>query len=615
LRTLLALLLIVVTWSPAAAEDGKLPSIELTAPDSHLAARDRFQGEVRAAFDAELARYDAYAASHPEDSATAIARCRFLNEFDFYEDDWAGLQELLGELQESCLTNLHELFPFHPEVALYRVESSYGPERVALATEVLEGARAWPASVRARVRKLLAEALEGEDPKRAHTIAQLAYREAPDVDVALLLARAAIARGDKPGAIAILSERLEGTTPPHSLPQKAQLLAELGAHPVALRALELAASQPYLGQDQGLRARILQGLGRVEEARAAYAQLTGHFVQRDVRQRALEFQLQHGSAADAAAAYEALDAAAADTFGGERLRLLWYQPGVALSWRDAGRVLALLSFMAVCFGLPFLGALPVHYVGLLRKERGRSPALADTPWTLPRTAALVGTLLVLQILLTWLLAPSELNSWFHETAVPRQSDPSAARYLLLNASMILVLMVVAVRPARIAQLLQVERPWSELRAELRRGAGLLFLVAVGNRLLQQAIAPDAEVVPTGLLAELLSTREMLRATAVHFGAAALLFCTVISAPIAEELLFRYVLTDSLQRHLTWGWAVGLQGAAFALVHDAHAYLPTLLCLGLITARLRRRSGSLLPPMLLHAGWNLLASLAILARAR
>lgn len=212
-------------------------------------------------------------------------------------------------------------------------------------------------------------------------------------------------------------------------------------------------------------------------------------------------------------------------------------------------------------------------------------------------------------------APGELNSWVNSQTAQSQGEASAAHCLLAHALLLLAVMVVAVGPPRIAQLLRVDRPWSELRAELWRGGGQLFLLAIGNRLLVRLIAPDAEGLPTGWLAEMLSTREMLQAVAVHFGAPALLFCTVICAPVAEELLFRYVLTDSLQRHLSWRWAVGLQALTFALLHDQYAYLPTLFCIGLITARLRRRTGSLLPPMLLHAGWNLLASLVILAQAR
>jgi membrane protease YdiL (CAAX protease family) len=614
LRTLLALLLIFTTWSPAQAADGGLPLLEVDAPDSHVAATARLKVQAQEALQAELARYDAYAASHPNDAATAIARCRFLNEFDVYEYDWAGLQELLAPLQERCLADLHEQFPFHPEVALYRVESAYGAERIALATEILEGARAWPGTERARIRKLLAEAVEGEDPTRARALARLAYDEAPDVDVALLLARAALARGDKPGAIAILSERLEGTNPHYTLVQKAQLLEELGAYRAALQALELAGDAPFMGQPQALRARILEGLGRTDEARAAYAQLTGDFIPAEVRQRAFALQLRHGSANDAAAAYAALDGRAADTFGGERLRLLWYYPSVALDASDGLRVLYLLLLLAACFGLPFLAALPVHYAGLVRKERGRAPALAETTWGLPRTAALLGVVLVLDVLLMWVFVPSELNSWLNHEAAPQQDAGSAATFVIVHSLAFLAAMSIAVRPTRIAKLLRVDQPWRELRAELRRSAGLLFLAAFCNRLLQRAIAPESVGLPTGLLAEVLSTREMLQAVAVNYGAAALLLCTVISAPIAEELLFRYVLTDCLQRHLTWGWAVGLQAAAFALVHDEYAYLPTLFVLGLVTARLRRRSSSLLPPMLLHAGWNLLASFVILGRA-
>jgi len=79
---------------------------------------------------------------------------------------------------------------------------------------------------------------------------------------------------------------------------------------------------------------------------------------------------------------------------------------------------------------------------------------------------------------------------------------------------------------------------------------------------------------------------------------------IVFAPIAEELIFRGVLFLTLRRHLTFWPAALLSGAVFAVIHF-YPLVATLqvLVFGVALAWALERTGSLIPPILAHAGFN------------
>ncbi|GLU49908.1 CPBP family intramembrane glutamic endopeptidase [Nocardiopsis ansamitocini] len=84
------------------------------------------------------------------------------------------------------------------------------------------------------------------------------------------------------------------------------------------------------------------------------------------------------------------------------------------------------------------------------------------------------------------------------------------------------------------------------------------------------------------------------------GALVLMMLTLaVITPIGEEFLFRGVVTTVLLRY---GALVGVVGSAvvFALMHGVNVVFPSALIVGLITAELYRRSGSVWPGVVVHA---------------
>jgi membrane protease YdiL (CAAX protease family) len=94
---------------------------------------------------------------------------------------------------------------------------------------------------------------------------------------------------------------------------------------------------------------------------------------------------------------------------------------------------------------------------------------------------------------------------------------------------------------------------------------------------------------------------------------------VTVAPLAEELLFRGALLRALMRRTTPAWAAFGSALTFAAVHPLSSptigsviAVPGLFALGLVSAGVAIRTGNLSASILLHAGFNLLTAVAVLA---
>lgn len=119
-----------------------------------------------------------------------------------------------------------------------------------------------------------------------------------------------------------------------------------------------------------------------------------------------------------------------------------------------------------------------------------------------------------------------------------------------------------------------------------------LLTVLTTVLLRLAGAP----VPAPLLTEM-----ALRQDGILFWVS-LCLATVVIAPVAEEFLFRTVVTESL-RELGLTRPAVVSAACFAVVHQIPAHVPGLFLLGLVLSRARRQCGGLALPILIHALFN------------
>ena len=87
---------------------------------------------------------------------------------------------------------------------------------------------------------------------------------------------------------------------------------------------------------------------------------------------------------------------------------------------------------------------------------------------------------------------------------------------------------------------------------------------------------------------------------------AIVICTWV--PFVEELTYRGLGYSLLERFGTWP-AILLVGLLFGLSHGLVLALPIIVAFGSVLAWVRARTGSVLPGMLLHATFNLVALVA------
>jgi len=88
---------------------------------------------------------------------------------------------------------------------------------------------------------------------------------------------------------------------------------------------------------------------------------------------------------------------------------------------------------------------------------------------------------------------------------------------------------------------------------------------------------------------------------------------ILVAPVVEEFLFRGVIQMGLRRYIgPWG-AIGVGGAAFAIVHQPWAVSLYIFPLGLMLGYLYQRRQSLVAPIALHMFFNSLSIAVVISK--
>jgi membrane protease YdiL (CAAX protease family) len=146
----------------------------------------------------------------------------------------------------------------------------------------------------------------------------------------------------------------------------------------------------------------------------------------------------------------------------------------------------------------------------------------------------------------------------------------------------------------------------------RWGPARTLVACASTLVLLRVIAQVCMRVADGSLATGASMTEgMLRALHEQYGAAALLAYAVALVPLCEELLFRGMMLGAASRFVGFGAANLFQALLFAALHESTALAPFYFVVGLVCAELRRRSGGLRAPLLVHAGNNAIAIAGLL----
>ncbi len=82
----------------------------------------------------------------------------------------------------------------------------------------------------------------------------------------------------------------------------------------------------------------------------------------------------------------------------------------------------------------------------------------------------------------------------------------------------------------------------------------------------------------------------------------LLLAGAVLSPFGEEILFRGVVANALNRYGAWA-GVGLSSIIFGLAHGVSMILPVAIMVGVLAAVLFRTTGSVWPCVVLHGVYN------------
>jgi uncharacterized protein len=560
----------------------------------------RVEAARSAAYEASVAEFDRLVGEFPDASSVLIGKCRFIQTYAWDEDSPI---ERAGEDHEQCLEALRDpRYAEDPVAQLFLLGELYGEEAIAAGEDLLKVAKDWSPQDRARIYESLSYATRFADEEQGARFAEFAVRDDPSSALRLYVAKRWLQQGAFERAVRLINETPADAWKDLSVQEGAALLLAADA-PADAAALVL----DHAPADQSiairvLRARGLAGSGKVADARGIYASIVegGQQLASGDLLHYLRFQLSHGTAEQAIAAYGKLrdGGYTADPVARYRLELSLRHPLAPWHWRDVPGVLVLLLALAFVAMLPGLFIACIHYRSLARRVRGDLPR--EGRWGLRQVWVALALLLLGQALATYIFYYPALSSLINEDAYDiRTLDMHALAWAtLLDSVFVLLCLLPLLRGINLRELLLGH-------TKFRTTLGLAFLAYLGVRILGGIYgsvfgAFDA----TGALGDM--TTLAIQSTHVVFGATVGLLSVALVIPLVEEFVFRGVMLQGLSRYISFGWAALIQALVFALLHESVAAMPVIFLLGYLAAWLVRRTGGLLAPILLHVMNNTFA---------
>lgn len=554
------------------------------------------------------AAYKRVCAQRPQDARLALERVRFIAHFAFSED---LVIEGASADHEAAVEYLTTRFPDAPGTILYQLQQTEFAELEAKAAAYERQLGGWSAPDKAEFLLLRARAAAAAEQATAAGYARESFRLNPTVSAGLLLAEKAYAAKGNAECLQTLIHPVFADAEPWSKKQKLDLLLKINetGRAAALYA-ELKAGADNVLTDPATATALASG-GLVAQAREVFSGLDSNEWNR--RRSSLPrfvFELSHGDAAQAEAAYRAMRAGGLDADPLLRYRWELFRKHPTAGWNgdDLTGWFMLLLLSGLMVALPLCLLLPVHYWSLLRARRGLGGGWPGALWGMRQGWLLLGVMMLSNFAALWLLQPEEIRSWF--------TQAEAATEILPRPSLSLVQALVwAVTGLLLAGLLWRSKAWRLLgpgRWSAGRciGCGLLMAFA-GRVVLGIYVRLWPAAVEGEIAGALTQTNQLCMEMMDRVGPLGFLALIALFVPVLEEVGFRGVLLQALGKHVPFFWANAGQALAFAVVHENFRLLPFYFALGFVGGELTRRSGGLLPALVLHMANNAVAGLVLI----
>lgn len=572
-------------------------------------ALEELDNGLGATFEAAMSRLADELAERPFDVVAHIDRCRAIEELT-YGYEYATWIDRAYELHEECLEDL-DRFADHPELRLLELERMLDEELWtaghAILAETIDDS--WTPGQIARLYTLLAATADRTGRTQAAAeYARRALAEDERSDVRLIVATDAIARDDRLAAIRVLTSPMDdfGAERVWYLNRKMELLSELGLKSQVLDIYSSLVDQESYYASLEV-AFALREAGALDAARAELEKVVELDTFTSVDERALfEFEYAHGSGEQAHAAYDALRDLGwwEDPIGINRVALLARDWTLPWAFRDLLGVLGALAAVGAIALVALLPVAGVHYRGLARAlKQGRTDP--SEGWQLRHAWLALFVFGLAGFFALYSVGPLDV---FADPAAPdpQSTVPQFARILVVESFLALLVLLPLGRTAAQRQPQWLGTDWI-LPKSLLIGVAVALLFRVPSILAAMAL-PDLG----SLLSEGDLMWRMLAEVQAQFGSLAVLWVVALMAPVVEEFVFRGVVLNAFSRHVAFGWANAIQAALFAAIHMDLSAAPFLFAIGATAGWLARRSGGLAAPIAMHATFNFVAWLILVA---
>lgn len=531
-----------------------------------------------------LAQFDAAQRLAPRDAALAVGRCEFIGYFADEDYDWI---ETASDEYDACVADLSKRLPDAPEVALFELDYVLGEDdALARAEALLPKSKSWPAPLRARLLAKLSASLPATDQARAGDYALQAAKlgDASELPTAVRH----LVREKKFDAAMTLLESTPPTDDGSQASARVRVAMELPdtfAPRRVLHAHEHAGVQVFAKDAVAACLRA----NDVACARKAMDDLD----EDAAWVKPLQFDIAM-AARDYAGAAKTIDLTDTDDLGptfSRFTRLATASPASLLQGQMPFMLFGVLVMLVALALLPGLLLVPVHYRGLVRRLQHRMPQ-SSFPRLRLWHAWLGGAVALVVPTAISLVFASRTGKGFDESAL---TDPVVLLNTVLWGSVLGLLCIsptfeVFGRRGLLGDAAVWRTHWKRI---------LIYLV--GLYALSTFIAGWHHVFGGGA-----DTKQIEMVHAIASGASGgktsillTLLGIAVIGPVFEELTFRGLLLGGFARHLSFGWANGLQAFAFACMHGDPPRFLFYFAMGLLTGTLVRKTGSLAPAIALH----------------
>lgn len=236
----------------------------------------------------------------------------------------------------------------------------------------------------------------------------------------------------------------------------------------------------------------------------------------------------------------------------------------------------------------------------------RAEKLNTRPWSSREAEAII------LAAVTFILAVRTVITALFDIGTIKESDIEislvAAQTLLFHAPAILLILVLMLRNRTLSQGILSYRPRDILSAMWQ---GTIFCLAAFPIVGLAGIIQNHFLTAAGYANEPQYVIELFNSPAPLTMKMYLVFVTVVTAPLAEEFIFRGVGITALTDKVGIKWSVVIVSAAFALIHfNLYSFVP-LFILAMAFSLAYIYTGSLLVAVCMHAVFNALNITALL----